>query len=151
MFKKQNGITLVALVITIIVLLILAGVTISMVVGQNGVLSQAKSAATNTKDAEAKEALELALSGAQGDYVGTDMSDSFFNWLTSGSDKDARANTLKTKLTENISSDFTVSEVSLEQNDSRSATVKITKNSSNYSFTVTGAGTMGVTVTKVNN
>ena len=35
--KNQKGITLVALVITIVVLLILAGVTISMVMGPNGV------------------------------------------------------------------------------------------------------------------
>ena len=42
MLKQKKGITLVALVITIIVLLILAGVSISMVVGDNGVLTQAQ-------------------------------------------------------------------------------------------------------------
>lgn len=42
MLKKQNGITLVALVITIIVLLILAGVTISLTLGENGLLSRAQ-------------------------------------------------------------------------------------------------------------
>ncbi len=40
--KNKNGITLIALVITIIVLLILAGVSISLTLGQNGVLTQAK-------------------------------------------------------------------------------------------------------------
>lgn len=39
---KEKGITLVALVVTIIVLLILAGVTISLVVGQNGIINRAK-------------------------------------------------------------------------------------------------------------
>lgn len=42
--KNQKGITLVALVITIVVLLILAGVTISMVMGDNGVLKNSQKA-----------------------------------------------------------------------------------------------------------
>ena len=43
-FKKNsnNGITLIALIITIIVLLILAGVSIAMLTGDNGILTQAK-------------------------------------------------------------------------------------------------------------
>ena len=40
--KNSKGITLIALVITIIVLLILAGVSIAMLTGDNGLLSQAK-------------------------------------------------------------------------------------------------------------
>jgi len=40
--KKNKGITLIALVLTIIVLLILAGVTIATLTGDNGILSQAK-------------------------------------------------------------------------------------------------------------
>ena len=43
-FKRQNGITLIALVITIIVLLILAGVSIAMLTGENGILNQAQEA-----------------------------------------------------------------------------------------------------------
>ena len=39
---KEKGITLIALVITIIILLILAGVTISLLTGNNGILTQAK-------------------------------------------------------------------------------------------------------------
>ena len=39
--KKQRGITLIALVVTIIVLLILAGVSVSMLTGQNGILTNA--------------------------------------------------------------------------------------------------------------
>jgi len=44
MLKGQKGITLVALVITIIVLLILAGVTISLTLGDNGLLNRAEQA-----------------------------------------------------------------------------------------------------------
>ena len=40
--KNMKGITLIALVITIIVLLILAGVSIAMLTGQNGILTQAQ-------------------------------------------------------------------------------------------------------------
>ena len=47
--KKQKGITLIALVITIIVLLILAGVSISMLTGENGILNQASKAAEMTE------------------------------------------------------------------------------------------------------
>ncbi len=43
-FKNKNGITLIALVVTIIVLLILAGVSISMLTGQNGILNRAAEA-----------------------------------------------------------------------------------------------------------
>ena len=59
--RNQKGITLVALVITIIVLLILAGVSISLVVGQNGVLTRATNAVTAQKAAEVKEAIALAV------------------------------------------------------------------------------------------
>lgn len=47
MFKKERGITLVALVVTIVVLLILAGVSISLVVGQNGIVTKSQAAKTN--------------------------------------------------------------------------------------------------------
>ena len=55
-FKKSKGITLIALVITIIVLLILAGVSIAMLTGQNGILTQAQKAKTETENAAANEA-----------------------------------------------------------------------------------------------
>ena len=53
--KKQTGITLIALVITIIVLLILAGVSIAMLTGNNGILTQAKFAKENTQTAKEQE------------------------------------------------------------------------------------------------
>ena len=57
--KKQNGITLIALVVTIVVLLILAGVTITMVLGEDGIIAQAKLAATKTQEAEKKQEEDL--------------------------------------------------------------------------------------------
>ncbi|NLC87865.1 MAG: hypothetical protein GX682_03715 [Clostridiaceae bacterium] len=47
MLKGQKGITLVALVITIIVLIILAGVSIALVLGDDGIVNKAKSGAQN--------------------------------------------------------------------------------------------------------
>ena len=59
--KQNNGITLIALVITIIVLLILAGVSIAMLTGDNGILTQATEAKkANTAGAE-KEQIGLAM------------------------------------------------------------------------------------------
>ena len=59
---NNKGITLIALVITIIVLLILAGVSIAMLTGQNGILTQANNAGTQTREADIKEAIALAVS-----------------------------------------------------------------------------------------
>lgn len=61
MMKEQKGITLIALVITIIVLLILAGVSIAMLTGENGILTKATTAKTKTIEAELKEQVSLAL------------------------------------------------------------------------------------------
>ena len=53
--RKEKGITLIALVITIIVLLILAGVSIAMLIGENGILSQAQKAKGETESAQKEE------------------------------------------------------------------------------------------------
>lgn len=53
--KEQTGITLVALVITIIILLILAGISIATLTGENGLFKRAKDAKNNTVDAQNAE------------------------------------------------------------------------------------------------
>ena len=58
-FKQKQGITLIALVITIIVLLILAGVSIAMLTGQNGILSQAENAKVQQSHSSVVEAIKL--------------------------------------------------------------------------------------------
>ena len=55
MFKKERGITLIALIVTIIVLLILAGVTISLAVKDQGIFNKAKTAGNTYKKAEVNE------------------------------------------------------------------------------------------------
>ena len=58
--KKQTGITLIALVITVIVLLILAGVTIAALSGDNGILTRAKDAKEKTEQAQKDEEKTLS-------------------------------------------------------------------------------------------
>ena len=62
--RKNEGITLIALVITIIVLLILAGVTIATLTGNNGILTKATQAKEKTEEGEEKEKVKLSASGA---------------------------------------------------------------------------------------
>ena len=77
--KKNKGITLVALVVTIVVLLILAGVSINLVLGNNGIIAKAKEA--ETKSAEAREndlkgmnALTEEMNNALGEKPKVDLS-----------------------------------------------------------------------------
>lgn len=65
MFKKERGITLVALVVTIVVLLILAGVSISMVLGNNGIVTKAKETQTAQDKAYAEDVIESGLKAVQ--------------------------------------------------------------------------------------
>ena len=69
--KQQKGITLIALVVTIIILLILAGVSIAMLTGNNGVLTQAKSAKEKTGEKGEQERVNLAASSAMTLGMGT--------------------------------------------------------------------------------
>ena len=58
--RETNGITLVALVITIIILLILAGIVIAALTGENGLITRAQEARTKTEEAQRKEEEQLA-------------------------------------------------------------------------------------------
>ena len=57
--KEVRGITIISLVVTIVVLLILAGVSVSLVIGNNGLFDKAKSTQKVQTIAGIKEALEL--------------------------------------------------------------------------------------------
>ncbi len=63
--RKNKGITLIALVITIIVLLILAGISLNLVTGSDGILSKAAIAVQRTEEQSAKEQAEIVVA----DYV----------------------------------------------------------------------------------
>lgn len=68
MMRNQRGITLIALVITIIVLLILAGVSIAMLTGDNGILTNSTKAKAQNELGTAKDQIALAANEALTDY-----------------------------------------------------------------------------------
>ena len=120
---NNKGITLIALVITIIVLLILAGVSIAMLTGQNGILTQASNAKSDTAKAEIAEKVNMAVQAAYATKVtagsgvassaltgqevanqynsdnGTDLASASSNILTIKASKDANAQTYTVTLT----------------------------------------------------
>ena len=73
--KGSKGITLVALVITVIVLLILAGITISAISGENGIIQKAVEARTQTDIANVKEQARLDITELQMDKLGEDITE----------------------------------------------------------------------------
>ncbi len=72
--KQSKGVTLIALVITIIVLLILAGVSIAMLTGDNGLLTKAENAKTQTEIAGIKERVKTDILGEQAGNKTADIS-----------------------------------------------------------------------------
>ncbi len=66
-FSKNRGITLVALVITIIILLILAGITLATIAGDNGLLKRAIEAKEETKYGIAEENGKIAVNASYGE------------------------------------------------------------------------------------
>ncbi len=63
--KRNKGITLIALVVTIIVLLILAGISISLLAGQNGILNRATQAKEENEESKEKEEIGLAVTASR--------------------------------------------------------------------------------------
>ena len=112
--KKERGITLIALVVTIVVLIILAGITLSLVLGQNGVANKAKEAKNDTIIAQEKENIGLAWNAACIDV---------------GGDTSAITGTImQTELNKTLTAD---------EKDSSKATVAQTTVDGNTQFTIT--------------
>ena len=59
--QKNKGITLIALIITIIILLILAGVTMNLVIEDNGLINNSKNSKTKSEISQEKETIQLAI------------------------------------------------------------------------------------------
>ena len=68
--KKYRGITLIALVITIIIILILASVSINLIIGQNGLINRAKEAKIQAEIASIKEEIQIDIIGKQAENEG---------------------------------------------------------------------------------
>ncbi len=89
MIKNEKAITLIALIITIIVLLILAGVTITSIAGNNGIISQAINAKNRTKASSLEEKVKFwKLNNSSSGYTGTQKEslEDFVNRLFSEGD-----------------------------------------------------------------
>ena len=73
--KKNSGITLIALVVTIVILLILAGISIGALTGDNGIIDQAHTAKEDTEIASWEEQIDLAIIDAEKKHRNPSMSD----------------------------------------------------------------------------
>ncbi len=120
--KEKSGITLIALVITIIVLLILAGVSIAMLTGDNGILTQATEAKEKNTIGEEEERISLALQSLkmkkQADNVSTTVTSAELQKQeknTIGGEKEQISLALQSlrmkKQAENVTNEITVSEL----------------------------------------
>ena len=104
--KSTKAITLIALVITIIVLLILAGVSLALIVGENGITGRTVTAGKIYDIAGAKEQVELLVEGYIGDYYGKKY--------TSG---EAVSQDIGTYVATQLASDTTVGDYTLETSE----------------------------------
>ena len=100
--REKNGITLISLVITIVVLLILAGVSIATLTGPNGLITKADYAKLKTEVAQMQEELELFKTGKVSENTG-------FIEDTLNADKEKVSYNTKTDSTENNINDVLTS------------------------------------------
>ena len=115
--KDQKGITLIALVITIIVLLILAGVSIAMLTGQNGFLTRSREAQTTTIQKSNEEIVKLAVSDLLTEYyAGGAIATNITNTNNTPSTLDINAEELKNAIYR-TSSDANVTDVTADSID----------------------------------
>ena len=115
MKTKEKGITLIALVVTIVVLLILAGVSISMLTGENGIINKAQEAKVNTEIAEEKEAIMIAYSGAKM--------------------KKAQSTIATTVNAEDLNTEFSINGISAGAVDNLDGTITVTFNETQRNYT----------------
>ena len=128
MLKNNKGITLIALVITIIVLLILAGISIAMLTGNNGLLTKANDAKNDTATAEAKERINMELNALYASVLASSTKDEFTQ-----TEVDAVTANLPTE-------GYTVK---TEKKEQKTTTIKISttvENVTEGSITITSAG-----------
>jgi uncharacterized repeat protein (TIGR02543 family) len=123
--KNSQGITLVALIVTIIVLLILAGVSINLVVGENGILNKAQNAVKENRKATAKEEIALAWAACEADYMS--------EWVNNQSAQKADFFT-EGKLNENLTGKGTVT--NLEYIENGTSTLKYQSNNTLYTMKI---------------
>ena len=118
--KKQTGITLIALVVTIIILIILAGVSINLVVGDNGIITMAKIAKVKTEFAAIEEEVKTYILGQELYNVSNIMEKYPLTIDESGNYKTLK-NTLTQEEINNLDEDLRVKLYQLEKQVSNNA------------------------------
>ena len=122
---NNKGITLIALVITLIVLLILAGVSIAMLTGQNGILTQANTAKTDTANAEAAERINVELNALYSAVLADSTKATFTDTENTGDVAKTKAN-LPSDYKVKLDTDKTTITIS-NANETKSGSITITK------------------------
>lgn len=109
--KNQRGITLIALVITIIVLLILAGVSIAMLTGENGILTRAREAKTVTIQKSNEDIVKMAVEDLLTEYhAGGAIANNITNTNNTPNTLEINAEELKNAI-HRITSDASITDV----------------------------------------
>ena len=116
MIREQKGITLIALVVTIIVLLILAGVTIAMLTGENGILNNATDASAKNAEAQAEEQAKLAYMAVRTEIATQLVDDRSYSALTNG--ETLLSDVVEADLTTGWTCDFTSPSITMTYEDS---------------------------------
>lgn len=129
MLKENKGVTLVALVITIIVLLILAGVTLSMVMGDSGIFSKANKASSETTISSAKDAVRLATLEAVTDQYDDNGAITTTNEITSEN--------VVTKVGDKLQDGYTIDGTAIKQSGKDTGVTVTFTVGSNHSVTPT--------------
>ena len=127
MKNNQKGITLVALVITIIVLLILAGVTLAALSGENGILVRGRESKYATNIATAKELVLLGINECITDYYADKYVADSSNLITDGSTiADYIAANLKSTQAGDVVANVTETKITTNVTDATGATLTAT-------------------------
>ena len=115
-YFNQKGITLIALVITIVVLLILAGVSLNAIFSENGIINKAKDAQNKMNEAEEKEKISICVMGAR-------LGDKGYQELTAENLQSSISSAFKDKVTNVISNGDDSFTVTIKDTEERKYTV----------------------------
>ena len=143
--RNQKGITLIALVITIIVLLILAGVSIAMLTGNNGILTQANNSKSETAKAEAVEKINLTLNAIKAKIYEEQVNESTYSPLNAaGTDVESKISPVMQSDLSGITKNATADEGKYTYNVKADGTLEISYKNSKQGITdpITGSITL---------